>query len=358
VNNSLVLIGQRANARALSLSFDAQVELLKAVSGPWDNRIVGTIWFAGKRDTRDGLPFTDSLVSFADALDEYAAGVVAKGTGAWFTPAASANGRCRDKDIEWITTLGLDADEVGEWHQFIEGLTAAELAYLVQRSSGHREGHPKYHALIPTTESWRGEKWEWRQIYRHCVAWFSVLGGLRYDLEIPQYGFDLATDRMGQPWFLSARRTEEQKPPEMIWQPGNALDLKAFLLATGFEFCPETLGARHRTNHARNVKKIEIGSARTQCVLQRAFLEAGWLGPVTTDGTRAVLCPWRSQHSTGYDFDGSTVIFPPSPRASMGWFHCFHSHCVHRTQREVYRMLPPIALRRALSQKFQTKERS
>lgn len=62
-------------------------------------------------------------------------------------------------------------------------------------------------------------------------------------------------------------------------------------------------------------------------VLGAAFDEAGWLGDEIRPGVFAVLCPNRNEHSTGEDFDTSTVIFAPGPGGQRGHFHCSHEHC-------------------------------
>lgn len=77
--------------------------------------------------------------------------------------------------------------------------------------------------------------------------------------------------------------------------------------------------------------------------LARAFEAAGWLGPSLGAGKRAVLCPWRAEHTTGRDLDSSTVLFGPGPGRLLGWWHCSHGHCAGRTQADVLRALPPAA---------------
>ena len=345
---NLLAIGRLAHAHAHALSAKERVELLGRCSGPWDNVINGTFWPGGVKDTRNGEPFYEPLDTFADFLIEYSNNVVQKGAGVWFAPADSKNGRCRDQDIERINFLGLDADNVGDWDAAIGTFELANLAFVAQRSSSHRPECPKFHVYLPTLQWWAGEKPEWREIYRHCVAWFSVAAELAFDLDVPRYGFDLATDRLGQPWFLSARRSAEQPRPELIYRHGNALDLEAFLQATDFKSQAHVPVQKARAQRKRKSVVLTEGGPRS--VLELAFLQTGWLGPGTSSSARLALCPWRGQHSTGYDYDGSTVLFPPSRRTPQGWFHCSHSHCRDRTQRDVMRMLPPHALAFALTQ--------
>lgn len=63
--------------------------------------------------------------------------------------------------------------------------------------------------------------------------------------------------------------------------------------------------------------------------LGAAFLANGELGPELKPGVWAVLCPNRAQHTTGRDFDSSTVVFAPRYPGGRGIFKCLHSHCGH-----------------------------
>jgi hypothetical protein len=63
--------------------------------------------------------------------------------------------------------------------------------------------------------------------------------------------------------------------------------------------------------------------------LGAAFLAHGTLGPQIKPGVWAVLCPNRAQHTTGSDFDSSTVVLAPRYPGRRGVFKCLHSHCGH-----------------------------
>lgn len=83
--------------------------------------------------------------------------------------------------------------------------------------------------------------------------------------------------------------------------------------------------------------------------LGAAFAAAGWLGDLVLrndageDGRRKAICPWRATHTIGRDFDSSTVVCPPKPGKTMGWFQCSHSHCERRSLKELFLVLPPEA---------------
>lgn len=82
------------------------------------------------------------------------------------------------------------------------------------------------------------------------------------------------------------------------------------------------------------------GEDAAKSYLGIAFEAVGWLGKRLGDGRRAVICPWRHEHSSGRDFDTSTVLFPPRPGSTLGWFKCSHSHCCGRGGKEVLLALP------------------
>jgi hypothetical protein len=275
----------------------------------------------------------------------------------WFTPAITTTGGCKDVDISSITQLSFDADGSGDWVQLIATLDSAGLAHIAQRSSRHSIEVPKWHIHFPLWEPWSGTKLEWRLVYRHLVAWFSVAAGLDSSpsAKPPRYGFDHATDRLGQPWFVAARSTEEQAPPETRCRAGLALDGQAFLEATGFD---PGLTLRELTVRPRRQPRTRVVSParlprlprKGGGLLKSAFAKAGWLGRDLGGGKSAALCPWDHLHTTGQPFDGSTVIFSPSEKSRRGWFHCAHAHCRDRTQSEVLRAIPSSSLRRAMEE--------
>ncbi len=278
----------------------------------------------------------------------------------WFAPATTKNGRCRDEDIEAITQLSLDADNVGDWDVMRRVLEDAGLAHIIQRSSSHTPERPKWHVHIPLFVHWSGAKREWRRLYRHCVGWFSAAAELKFDLNgaQPSFGFDKATDRLGQPWFPATRRTPESAPAETICREGLAFDLEHFLAITGFDWVedPSTPSPRRtgRDKKAKRAKGVVRGTPNGEAnigdsQLALAFLAAGMLGPNVGENKWAVVCPWEDEHTGGTPFDSSTVIFAPTRRHSPGWFHCSHSHCEGRGTREVLLALPRSALIDALA---------
>lgn len=345
---ALLALAAEAAADAEARGDLGLINTLRTAADPWDDVTAVTVYTDGVWDTNDGTTYAIRWSDLGNEMARYACEIVLKGEGIWFTPAVSSNGRCRDADIAAITQLSFDADGAGDWNTGLMRLDSAGIAHIASRSSSHQPTRPKFHLHIPLARHWSGEKAEWRQMYRFCVSWFSVLFDLDRNLgQVPAiYGFDHATDRLGQPWFLSARRTETAPVPEVRVVHGDALDLELLLDLCGFvPKARETTRPQRRST--RNVyAPVEAG--RGCFLFERAFAHAGWLGRTLANGARVVRCPWEDAHSAGAPFDGSSVIFPPQSRRGNGVFVCLHSHCRDRTAQEVMLALPPDAFRRAL----------
>lgn len=344
-------IAERAIAAVAPLTTAERVRLLLGASSTrWDGLARITLYPGGVTDTRDGELFELPWSELGETLRWYAGDEVRpKGQGAWFFSGLSRNGRCRDVDVLCRTGLDLDADGVGDWVVGLELLRSANMAFIVSRSSSHRPDHPKFHVHLPLVERWQGTKPEWRQCFRHAAGVFSELFDLRRNLESqpPVYGFDVTTDRLGQPMYCAARRREDAPVPDVIVHEGRALDLERLARETGFTPVAQDTAPprrRRRSNHATPGLDGGVPSG----LLQRAFQAAEWLRCVRCDGTAIVRCPWEEQHTSGSCFDSSTVIFPPTTAGGLGWFHCAHAHCDGRGQEDVLLALPPEALMQAL----------
>ena len=361
-------IGLTAHHLAARASVSEQVQLLSACARDWEGMAVGTFWEHGVYDTTNGVPFRIPWQELGQNMAQYAHHVVPKKEGLWYSPVISRNGGCCDADVEWITQLSLDADGVGEWHRLRHLLDASGLAYIAARSSRHSPARAKWHLHVPLAFPWSGTKLEWRIMYRYCVGLWSALAGLECDLsgKPPVFGFDRATDRLGQPWFFSARQSSASCPQPVVTRMGWALDLGHMLESCGLEVdgvlaCLQANSTLKPTRRKRSRQKEtvdgsqakgalfqEVDAAKHASLLELAFAEAGWLGRQLTNGARAVRCPWAHLHSTGEGVDGSAVIFPASSAGGPGWLHCSHGHCRDRSQEEVLLALPPLALRAAV----------
>jgi hypothetical protein len=83
-------------------------------------------------------------------------------------------------------------------------------------------------------------------------------------------------------------------------------------------------------------------------LLGLAFEHAGLLGKDHGPGMRLALCPFRNEHSSGTDFDTSTVLIAPDTSKGhvRGWVHCFH-RCESRPQADFWQALPVESRRHA-----------
>jgi hypothetical protein len=361
----LDVITRTVHARYAAAAPEDAVALLAACSAPMPPSICWTQYEGGTYDTVDGRPCVGGLEELAQALTEYAQLVVSKGKGRWFMGARSKNGGCRDADIDSITLITLDCDNRGEWGALRGVFDQAGIGYIAQRSSSHSPPTAiKWHLSIALARPWTGEKPTWRAIWRFLVGIFAAVGGLTVDFDFvddkgvrrPNYGFDHATDRLGQPIFAAAKRTKEQSPPETIYLPGKALDLDKLLADGGFG--PSWLEAAKQTEAKRQAARA-TASARvasgvhmdpSSSLLALAFSEAGMLGERIERASAsgyAVECPLEVHHSPGgHRFDTSTMIMDAYEPGGPGWFNCKHS-CGDMDPEKVLNLLPRDAVERA-----------
>lgn len=79
-------------------------------------------------------------------------------------------------------------------------------------------------------------------------------------------------------------------------------------------------------------------------IMGAAFVAAGMAGKLVGHDRMTVRCPFSGGHSQGADFDSSTVVFGPTGKSNLGWFHCSHSSCAGYQQQDVLRTLPEEAI--------------
>lgn len=87
--------------------------------------------------------------------------------------------------------------------------------------------------------------------------------------------------------------------------------------------------------HERTTMSVSAG------VVGRVLIDVGLVEGDPESSVADVLCPWRDEHSGEQQGNaGSSVVFGPKDGASWGYFYCAHSHCQHRTWRDVRARFP------------------
>jgi hypothetical protein len=133
----------------------------------------------------------------------------------------------------------------------------------------------------------------------------------------------------------------------VFWPPEEEL-----LPCPGLVQLYQEVRARVEANVARTMERGRAGtyegaSQDSAGVLFHLFQARGWMDQELAPGKWNVLCPWAADHSTGEDFDTSTVLFAPRPGEEWGWWHCSHMHCEGRNIHDVLALFTPDELARA-----------
>lgn len=92
-----------------------------------------------------------------------------------------------------------------------------------------------------------------------------------------------------------------------------------------------------------------------QSILGAAFTASSWKMRSLGVDRMAVRCPWEDEHTCGEAGDTSTVVFGSGRPGGIGWFHCSHSHCLHRKQDEVWEAVPD-DVKRIIRKRFELQE--
>jgi len=142
----------------------------------------------------------------------------------------------------------------------------------------------------------------------------------------------------------------------VLLEPSNHVRGRRYRFEIGFSFddCPlaavpgwmiAKLQQRPAPRRSAPVRAI------TESFLGAAFAAAGWLGRPLGVDRAAVVCPWAAEHTSGTDFDSSTVLFAATTTLRpLGWFHCSHAHCSSRALADVLAALPAAATATARAQ--------
>ncbi len=297
-----------------------------------------SLYAAGTEHLRLGETHLLELADLDQLLRGQADDVHPKGEGLVIAPGSTKNGGRKDSDCAEIGWLFLDCDATGDWLALIEWLRAHGAAAILYRSTSHKPALPKWRLGFPLRQCWippsdllaARARWK-RELYPAARGVFGALAGLS------GVGFDPATDALLQRFYPGHRRPEDaHEPPREVFRlDGLALDLEALYAALdSLGVAPKaktpTGGSGPRTG-AHAVAGAPTGE---EAALLRAMRHAGWVGRQLAADRFAVLCPWRNDHTSGSDYDTSTVMW------ANGNFHCSHAHCVGRHARDVVQALP------------------
>lgn len=141
-------------------------------------------------------------------------------------------------------------------------------------------------------------------------------------------------------------------PPSLHDETGRAYawDLGAHPSDTPIADCPAWILALGRRG-PRPVRQLApaTGGAATS-FFGRVFALANMAFGTLPNGALAVGCPWRDEHTSGRDGDGSTAIMPPTSSSKWGLFACRHAHCRHRRTLDLLDVLPARVLEAARRQ--------
>jgi len=102
--------------------------------------------------------------------------------------------------------------------------------------------------------------------------------------------------------------------------------------------CPEWIV--RRLAQPTTTKHEPATGAVTDGVIGKAFELLGWLGRAVGPDRMTARCPWEDEHTSGKRHDSSTVVYAPRPGSRVGWLYCLHSHCQHRTAKDVLAIIP------------------
>jgi hypothetical protein len=299
-----------------------------------------------QRNTRCAGSF-DSYVQYLAGLSSRVLPGGDKKLAPYLSSVTYGDGRSADANAEAISLVVLDCDSAGDWHQLRRWFVSVGLAGMFQFSTS-RKG---WHIAIPLTEPIRftkgsnEERTRFKHEYKHVVAVFSALAG--FAGVGGHCGLDPCTDRLVQPMFVPMRKDEAQAPAGIEYVRGGALNWRALLTATGFDYGVSIAadnktrgGGRKRAKRYVSFTAAPVNPARFGPMGQ-ALVTAGMLGrQKDADGYHAE-CPSPELHSNGNPH-GYAIYYPST---DILW--CASSGCkvksLYKTPAKLVAKLPQSA---------------
>ncbi len=289
-----------------------------------------TLWRTFSRGRRDRYSWSEFVETFV-AQPEM---VRFKESVAGFSLASFEGDRRTLSRVEQVHALTLDFDQ---------GDTTVEQAlHLLPEVRGvtyttfsHTPKHPKLRVIYPFSRPVDASE------YERIWLWIADKIGTKHVL-------DEAARDASRFWYLPSHRPGA--PYEWQTMKGSALDVPAVLKESWARTpsFPGTGPALDRRPRARTPRKERVcdGSA-DESFFGRAFVAADMAFELLDNGALSVVCPWAKEHTSGFDGDSSTVVFPPTSEDRWGLFHCSHAHCARRVSTDLLDVLPAAALESA-----------
>jgi len=199
----------------------------------------------------------------------------------------------------------LDADHPGAGHYHTRG-----------------GGRIVYAQPEPTIIRTKADARDWRQRYAVAIAYL----GRRYGIEA-----DPACSDWQRLYRLPRATRDGGAEPECypltLPNPIGSLRIRA----TGEDLARARQSSR--AFHSHRSIALTHRPADGLGLFYHLLRARGDVGSAHGEGT-LVRCPNRAQHTSGADWDTSTVLYAPGAGEEMGLIHCKHGHCVDLTVRD------------------------
>jgi hypothetical protein len=278
--------GARASWPIRAEAFDRTRAALGAIPAeavkPWDGQLAFSLWQGRRAKRATKAREQESFAGLVARLGRYSSQVIPKAQG-YSIAAVSKDGRRLDASFAETWLLALDCDGAGDWHAIRDVLVASGVSFILQRSTSHTPEKPKWHLLLPLVAPARpATKEAWYAQYGHAIGVLESLAGLPGPgVGGPSgTGFDPAIELRMALSFVPTRRDAATPAPEIVAaDTGRALDLDAFLAATGFDAAAHER-ARQAEALALAARRAELdAAAKARAESRKRALEAGIVVP-------------------------------------------------------------------------------
>lgn len=287
-----------------------------------NSELIVTLWRTfsrGRRSKYTWREFTDTFIRNPEVVLE-------KSSVAGFSLGSFIENRRALSRVEAVYALTFDFDggdtPLDRAHRLIRD--AAGVAYT---TFSHSENYPKLRAIFRLDRPVNAE--EYARIWILFAKKIAENG----------HALDESARDASRFWYLPSHR------PKALYEwrelDGEPIDVEQTL-----KDAPQPLvsGSGPATRKWSELCVPIAGGVGAETFFGRAFELAGMSFDPLLNGALPVICPWSKDHTSGFDGDSSTVVFPPTTDARWGLFHCSHAHCVRRKTPDLLDVLPVEAL--------------